>query len=122
MKKLITMLLLSFGFSFATERVTVTCDFEALAEGYEDVSVYNNMLLTDRSENGVFLNADGSNKSNYQEITVDEDDGSRSIRFHAGNSFEWLVFPVCGHNHMCNKGEWNSNTGNIECTWKNGWN
>lgn len=62
MKKIVALVLFISSFVFCTERVTVTCSFEAVADGFEDVEITTEMIimLDDDGEVNQVRNIDGS--------------------------------------------------------------
>ena len=129
MKNLITILLLFFGFSFATERVTVTCDFEALAEGYTSFTTSANMLLTGKIGNGNFLNKDGTSSYDItdefcknENIKIAGAVGVNEIYFCDGKLWHELDLAyVDDYGKLYLHNIFNLNSGNVKCSWKKGW-
>ena len=117
MKKLIALLILAVGITSATERVNLTCKFDAVASGYVNKLYSANLIL----ENDKFYNADGSSGNNrnaifangtnsYQEFSFQIYDGNKFRGLYANNGLKYNI-PVT----------WTLNTGEVTCTMKRGW-
>ena len=127
MKKLLLLLtLVAFGAS-ASERVNMTCEFDALAAGYTSKSYSVNMILAD----GDLYNQDGSTgrfqgKSIYAGSQDDPWFYGRhyyGIHLSDGSSYRLLNPPSSGWSYA---GEWSTmrwslNAGTISCTLTKGW-
>lgn len=118
----------------ATERITMTCKFDALAEGYNSFTVSQKMLLTSPDFYSEFKNKDGSfddfywadghinnklafNGIEYMHGTISYGD----ILFYDGEEWHVLTFDR-DDNVLDTEGRWNMNSGNVSCSWVPGWN
>lgn len=127
MKKLLLLLALAAFGASASERVNMTCEFDALAAGYTSKSYSVNLILAD----GYLYNQDGSTgrfqgKSIYAGSQDDPWFYGRhyyGIHLSDGSSYRLLNPPSSGWSYA---GEWSTmrwslNAGTISCTLTKGW-
>lgn len=131
MRKTIIASLAAFCLSNATERIVMSCNFDAVAKGYNSFTVQQDMLLTNRCD-GRFLNDDGTTKVKSENIISTTIDTtfyvkSESVSFFDGKERHNLFFsrylPEGLENFSRNflldsTGEWSVNSGNIKCSWE----
>lgn len=117
MKKLLALLTLIFCGAHATERVTLTCKFDAVAAGYVNKLYSANLIL----ENDKLYNSDGSSGNNrnaifangsnsYQEFSFQIFDGNEYRGLYASNGLKYNI-----------PATWTLNTGEVTCSMKRGW-
>lgn len=121
---LIYIILIIANAPFASERINMTCKFDAIAYGYDSFIESTNMLLTNENEYGVFLNEDATIGKYWDDKIIGNKYGSISIIIK--NQKYDVSFPDTvdnnGKNHLQAIGyAFNINIGNLECTWKKGW-
>ena len=117
MKKLIALLVLAVGIASATERVNLTCKFDAIASGYVNKLYSANLILADDQ----FYNADGSSGNNGNAIFANEPNNDFIFSFQIYDGTEF-------HDLYANNGlkydipvTWALNTGEVTCTMTRGW-
>lgn len=118
MKKMFSLILVLFAtIVSATERVNLTCKFDAVATGYVSKVYSVNLIL----ERGKFYNSDGSSGNNRNAIFANGSNSYMSFSFQVydGNEYRGLRsddgfkynIPVT----------WTLNTGEVTCVMKKGW-
>ena len=119
MKKLFSLILAFLATMVnATERVNLTCKFDAIAAGYVDKLYSANLIL----ENDKLYNSDGSSGNNRNAIFANGSDKyyeEFSFQIFDGNEYRGLYtnyglkynIPVT----------WTLNTGEVTCVMKRGW-
>lgn len=117
MKKLIALSIFAVGIASATERVNLTCEFDAVALGYVNKLYSVNLIL----ENDRFYNADGS--SGYKRNAIFANGTNRlekfSFQIFDGNNYRELdSYNGLKYNIPAT---WTLNTGEVTCTMKRGW-
>lgn len=125
--------------AMATERITMTCRFDALADGYSSFTVQQKMLLTKRDSYGEFKNKDGSYSDYWwaggQYVNTNRDfDGieyihgttsSSKVLFYDGKNWHDIYFSSTSddniHYTLNTEDNWVINSGNVSCSWAPGW-
>lgn len=121
-KNILTVLLVVLGCSsaMATERVTMFCSFDAIAEGYENAEYAVNLIKDDY----YFYNSDGSigNVKDQPIIAMgDVADGNSCFDFliYDGNAYR-AIPSGCGWKVFQSR-VFNLNTGTVKCQLMDGW-
>lgn len=127
MRKTIIASLAAFCLSNATERIVMSCNFDAVAKGYNSFTVQQDMLLTNRhgeyrTSVGSFLNDDGTDEDKSENISISSNPNNfSSISFFDGKERHVLYFSTTYDKDMWkldSVGAWSVNSGNIKCSWE----
>jgi len=118
MKKLIALLVLAVGIASATERVNLTCKFDAIASGYVNKLYSANLILENDNFYNAFYNADGSSGNNRNAIFANGTN-NYSFQIYDGNEFHEL-YSSDGLKYNI-PATWPLNTGEVTCTMTRGW-
>lgn len=114
MKKLLVLLILLICGVNASERVTMTCELDAIASGYVDKSYSVNLILQGER----LYNQDGST-GNFQRKSI-HGDGSSAHQFYLydGSEFRGLYSSTMRIGKIV---EWSLNVGTVACVMTKGW-
>ena len=117
MKFLCAMILLLVQFASATERVTMFCSFNAIAEGYEDAEYAVNLIKDDY----YFYNSDGSigRVKNQPIIAMGDSNSCFDFLVYDGNAYR-DISSGCGWKVFQTR-VFNLNTGTVSCQLMDGW-
>ena len=116
MKKLLALLTALFCGANASERVTMTCELDAIASGYVDKSYSVNLILSDEE----LYNQDGGTGPFQGKAIYGGGSSDYTFYLYDGSEFRELSPYYC-YWKIGNVAEWSLNVGTVRCVMTKGW-